>query len=350
MFTRFGKRMVGPFMDADTGATGGGEAGNIAPAASGGGEPAAVPAPAAPAAPVNPLLSASLFRESPAAEAAPVVPEPATPVVPEVRKLNFGGREVPVVDPIVEDIHRDYTELTRTFTQTNQAYKQLESQNAQLQTMLQTFQAMAQQQQPAAQQAQAPAAPTPEELEAKKEAFMEKFYEDPQAAVQEMAMQLIEQKVNPVITPIQKEQEFKAEATRLSRTYEDFGQVVPAMQQLVAAMPDLENLGLEKVYHLAKTMNASAAPTQPQAEPVITPTPPATQATQTPDDIKAQLMNDPEFKNQLFAQMLQERQQQQAAIPPVIGNQAGGSIPTMPENKPKSIRDGSKALLRHFGL
>lgn len=300
-----------PLMDLDGGASGG-ESSTVADT------------PAVPATPVTPMENPLLRGESPA----------STPSEVSVRMLNFAGREVPVIDPVIEDVHRDYTELTRTFTQTNQAKQQLETQNQQLQAMLQfAQQSMAQQQ-----QAPTPTAaePSPEEVEAAKEAFMESFYSDPQKAIRDMAMQLIQQEVTPVINPINEERKFQMEAKRLSEAYADFGQTVPAMQELVRTAPELENLGLEKVYLLAKNMAGGTQQTQP----------PAVNAA----DLRQQLMNDTAFKEQIFNQMLQEKQQQQAGIPPVMANQPGGGVPAIPENRPKNIREGSMALMRHLGI
>lgn len=317
--------MLTPFFDADTGATGGGEA---APA-----EPAAVPTEPTPTPMQNPLLTTGIYREeAPQQQATPAAP------APEMTVLDFGGRKVPVLDPVIEEVHRDYAELTRTFTQTSQAMKQLEAQNLQLQQMVQNAMLLQQQSaQPAT--PQAPAAPTAEEIEAQKEAFMEQFYENPMDAIRNMAQQLFESQVQPVIQPIQEEREFHNEARRLMGQYTDFQQTIPAMQQLTQTMPELEKLGLEKVYLLAKNM-APATPTPPE-EPTTAVDPAAD---------KQQWMNDPDVRQQIFNDMLREKQQQQAAVPPVMASQAGGAIPTIPQNKPTNIREGSKALMRHLGI
>lgn len=326
---KFWLRKSEPLMNLDGGA-GGGEATPVAAP-----ETAAVPQ-STPAVPQNPLLTNPIYSDATPQVAA------QTPAAEAVRKLNFGGREVPVLDPVVEEVHRDYTELTRTYTQTSQAMKQLEVQNAQMQQMLQLAIQQQQQTQTAPTQQQQ-AAPSPEELEAAKESFMEKFYEDPQAAIRDMAMQLIQQEVKPVIDPIQEERNFQREAQRLQQAYPDFRDTIQAMQQLTQTMPELEKLGLEKVYLLARNLTGQTPAT------VSTPTE-TVPAVASPEVAREQFMNDPAIRQQIFNDMLREKQQQQAQVPPVMANQAGGAIPSMPPNTPKSLREGSKALLRHLGI
>lgn len=305
----------------------------------GGGTPASEPAATAPAVPAGgpptPTIANPLLQDIPGQAA-------ATPQAPAVETLNFGGREVEMVHPVLRDLHRDYSELNRTFTQTSQQAKLLETQNAQLQQMLQTVMPLVQQQTP---QAQEPEGPTPEDIEAQKEAFLERFYDDPIAAVEQRAKQIVEQmllsEVRPVIEPIRQQQNFQEQVSNLSQKYPDFKDTVPQMQSLLQAAPHLEQtLSMEQVYLTAKSVMMPNAQT------------PAAPTTETAADplaaAKAQLLTDATFKQQIFNEMLTQHQQQNAQIPQVMGNQAGGATPTIPQSKPKTLREGSKAALEYF--
>lgn len=323
-------------------------------------EPAATPAPVAPTGPptptmVNPILQDNYVPGQQQAAAAPEV-EP-TPAAPVVEKLNFGGREVDVVHPVLKDLHRDYSELSRTFTQTSQQAKALETQNLQLQQMVQNMLQLQSQQaaQPAAPEV---TGPTAEELEASKEAFMERFYDNPEAAIEERARKIAEQmlktEINPVIEPIKQQQNLQGQVSALAQQYPDFQATIPQMRQLLSAAPHLEQtLSMEQVYLTAKSLMPAVASEAPAAAPEATPAAPVTPTTQAPiadplEAAKAQLLADPAFKQKVFNEMLLSTQQQQAALPPVMGGQAGGSMPTMPVNKPTTLREGSKQALEYF--
>lgn len=316
-----------PRFEMDSGAAGGGGGYDGGAGAGDGGTPAA---PATPE-PVNPLLDESFGAEPPA--------QPDLPVQPTVEELDFAGRKVPVVDPVIRDLHRDYSELQRTFQETNQNAKQLQEQNQMFQQMIQFFQ----QQQQAPQQAQPPAPaepalPSPED----NEQFMNQWYDSPIATVQELiqrqVQQLVESQVKPVIEPIQRERQYSQEIQQLSQRHADFQQHLPVMQQLVQQNPQLAEQGLETVYWVARGQQAQAQPTY------------------TPE----QMLNDPQFRQQLLGNeglrneivstYMQQRQQTNQQVPPVMGNQPGGSPPAMPEQRPKSIREASKMFSKYLGL
>lgn len=264
--------------------------------------------------PINPLL----------ADFAP------TPTPDAGEFVDFAGRKVPVVDPVIKDIHRDYTELNRTFQSTNQQYKQMQEQNQQLMQMVQMFQQQAQQ--PA--QQQAAQGPTPEEMERMKEDFMNTFYEDPQSAIKN----IVETFVKPVVEPIQKEREFQQQVESVKSKYADFQDMVPAMQEVLQQNPALQDMGLETVYLAAKGKTA-------QAQPQVTP-----EQMLADPNFRQMVMSNPEISQQIVSQYLSQKQTTQAQTPPVMGATTGGQMLASPENKPTSIRGGSKAFLQWLGM
>lgn len=267
----------------------------------------------------NPLLDPSFMN-----------PAPAAPAIPQ-ETLDFAGRKVPVVDPILKDIHKDYSELNRTYQTTNQRVRELEQMNQQYQQMMQQFQAQQLQAQ------QAPAAPDPVDLEARKEAFMEKWYDNPEATFQEYVNSL----VNPLIQPITQEKQFQQDVQTMEQRYADFRDVMPAMRDLLADMPHLGDQGLETLYLVAKGKTAQMAPAAPA--------PTAEQLMQDPAFIQ-QIMQNEQVRNQVVQQYMSQRQQTNQQIPFVMGSQPGGQAPSVPEDRPQSIREASKMFLKSMGL
>lgn len=254
---------------------------------------------------------------------------------PQPQVFDFAGRKIEVNDPamlnVLKDVHKDYSSLQSTYTQTTNQVKELQNEKQTYMQLLQNMQQQTQAAQAPAQQQQAPV-----DLEQVKADFMEQFYDDPKGAIEGLLDGMFQQKVQPVIEPMQKERAWNDEVQGLQSKYEDFGSMIGPMQQLLQDMPQLAQHGLESVYQLAKR---SAPAPQPTPE---------------------QLLNDPAFREQALAhpevyqqavsRYVNERQQMNQQIPVVMGNQPGGQIPSAPETRPKDIRGGSKAWLQSLGL
>lgn len=307
-----------PRFNLDGGAAGGGGGGEPAVAPEGATSNSGVPNQTAQPGMVNPLLADVSGQPSAAADF-----------------VDFAGRKVPVVDPVIRDIHRDYTELNRTFQSTNQQFKQTQEQNQQLMQMVNMFQQMQQQQpqqqQPAAQQT------TPEDLEAFKEEFMNTFYDDPRKAIQGLVDQLVQPALQPV-QELQKERQFSQQVQSVQAKYADFQDMVPQMQEILSENPRLEELGLETVYLAAK---GKAAHSQPQLSPE--------QMLNDPN-FRQQIMSNPEISQQIVSQYLSNKQNIQTQTPPVMGSSTGGQMLAAPEQKPETLRAGSKAFLQWLGM
>lgn len=275
----------------------------------------------------------------------PLLAEMATPpavqpeVVPQGQVFDFAGRKIEVSDPnmlaALKDVHKDYSALQGTYTQSSQRVKELEQANTTYMNLLQTFQPQ-QAGQPNANQPEAQSQPTPEDVEQIKADFMEKFYDNPMSAIEGLLDSMFQQKVQPVIEPITQERQWNQQMRELQGKYEDFPTMVGTMRELLDEMPHLAEHGLEAVYQIAK--RTTPAP-QPGPEQLMN----------DPQFVQ-QLMQNPDIQKQFLSQYLQEKQGTQQQAPTVMGGQPGGQMPTTPENRPKDIRTASQAFKRSLGI
>lgn len=308
-----------PYFDADTGAEGGGQPSGDGSIASNG--DAFTPGWGMPSTPQatqsNPLLAPQA---------------PAQPASAQV--FDFAGRKIESTDPnvlaVLKDVHKDYSNLNSTFTQTNQRVKEQEA-------LINSYQAqLAQQQQNAQTAPTQPAQVSEEDLEQAKSDFMESFYDDPRAAIENLMDTMFQTKVQPVIEPISKEREWNDQVNAMSSKYEDFGTMIAPMKEILADMPYLSQHGLEAVYQVAKR-SAQAQPPTPE------------QLLSQPE-FRDQVMANPDIQKQMYTQMVNNRQQINSQIPVVMGGQPGGQAAASPENRPTDIRSASKAFLRQLGM
>lgn len=304
-----------PRMDADTGAGGGGDfgGGNF------GGETAAPQAqPQQQADPYgrqgnNPLNQWAQADQNPQA--------------PTVEELDFAGRKVPVTDPVIRELHRDYSHLQRTFQDTNQTMRTLQEQNQMFAQMLQTYQ---QQQAPQAQAQAEPQGPTAEDIDA----MMAEWYENPKGFIQKM----VQESIKPVIEPMQKERQYQEQVQGLSQKYSDFNDMVPGMQQVIEANPQwAEQQSLETIYLLARGQQPA------QQVPTLD------QLLQTPE-YRQQLLSNEGLRNEFVSTYMRDAQQRQAQVPPVMGGGPGGNAPFAPNDKPKTVREATKGFARYLGM
>lgn len=292
--------------------------------------------------------------QTPQLDSTPQQPQGQNPLMDAhfgMERLNFAGREVPVVDPVIKDIHKDYSNLHRAFQESSTSLKQLQEQNQMYQQMVQQYQQMQmggqQQQQQFQQQPQQPQPPSAEEMQAFSTRYMDTFYDNPVEAqkmmlespfLQEIISKQVENLVRPYVEPIQKERKFNAEVQQLNQQYGDFQQFVPQMQQLLQTQPHLADMGLETVYLIARGQSAQAQPQYTPEQLLNDPT------------YKQQIVGNEQIRNEIISQYMSNRQQANQQIPPVIGNQPGGGSPAMPENRPKTLKEGSKAFARFLGM
>lgn len=276
-----------------------------------------------------------LFQQQPNPPATPT-PEPtATPAQPQPQVFDFAGRKVEVADPAVaatlKDLHKDYTALTSTYQSTNQRVKELETAN---QTYMNLLQQHTQTQ--ATNDTPEQTGPSPEDMEQIKADFMDKFYDNPLSAIEGLLENMFQTKVQPIIEPITQERQWNEQMKELSGKYEDFSNMIGPMRQLLDDMPDLAQHGLDAVYQLAKR---ATPPPQPGPEQLLN----------DPQFVQ-QMMQNPDIQKQFLSQYVQEKQGSQQQAPTLMGGQPGGQAPFSSENRPTDIKGASKAFKSFLGL
>lgn len=291
----------------------------------------------------------------------PVVPgtvdQPGQPSQTQPQLIEFGGRQIDPNDPNAwKTVQHDYSELNRTFQQTNQRLKDMEQQNQAFQTMLQMMQnGQMPYQQP--QQPAAPQGPTPEETQQFIEQYNEKFYENPIEAnkmllesdfLKPMLQKMVEQFVAPVIQPIQQEKQWGQAVQDIRSKFQDFDNYKDAIAQVVQNNPLAKQLAnnpsveaLESLYLMAKGQTSG----QQQQQVITDP-----EQLLNDQNFRNQIMQNTDIRNAIIQSYISDKSQTNQQIPNVMGNQAGGHPPAVPPDKPKSLREATQGLLKHWGI
>lgn len=273
----------------------------------------------------------------------------------QVQKLNFGGREVPVLDPIIQDLHKDYSELTKTFQSTHQENQQLAQEKAELLAQIQSYQqGQPQQQEPQTQEN----ALTPERRKAINEEYYERMYEDKLAAdewlenlpeikaeKQRKFDESVNAKVQEVLQPITEERkqqqaqmQMQEQIATLRQTYSDFEQMAPSIQELLSERPELADVpnALENLYFIAKGKNSHSTPTPESllADP----------------NFQQQILSNEQLQSEFLRQYQEKIKTQNGQLPSGIGRSSGTQTPmTAGRQSPRSIREASQLASAYFG-
>lgn len=289
----------------------------------------------------NPLLEQGIFGEE---------MTPAMPIVtdaPSVQTLDFGGRSVPVADPVLMDLHKDWTELNRFAQATNQRAQQAEMQ---LQQMQQWVQWQQQQQMMQQQQQVAPPAPTREEIEQRNQQFLDRFYENPLDALNDYTRQIAEQTRSEImgyVQPIIAERNFQGHVQAVTQKYgENLAPYSEEMSTILRENPHIEQMPnpVETLYLMAKGRRADMLAQQMSQ-----------QVPRSVDDVlnnpewREQIYNNPQLQQHFVNNYLKTVQQKQQQAPTVMGNQNGMSqVPVTPSDAPKTIKEGSARFREWF--
>lgn len=257
---------------------------------------------------------------------------------PEPEMLDFGGRKVPVVDPVIRELHRDFTHATRTIAEQAQLAKM---QNEQLQSAMQIIEQLRasgqQSQQPSSNE---PPNPTPEEIDK----FFDDWNTNPYAVLNSMMKNAIQEAINtsvkPVIEPIQKERQYVQQVQELRSKVDDFDQVLPYMQQAIQENPEwANNQTVETIYTYAKGL-------MPKPEPA-----PTIEQMLADPNMRKRILADESLRNEIVSAYMQTVNQQNQSVPPVMSGGAGaGTPPAAPPNKPRTVREATMAFARSLGL
>lgn len=243
---------------------------------------------------------------------------------PQDTYLDFGGRKVNPNDPdSLKGAHED-------FQQSQRYIQQLINENRQMQQQFQQQQ----------QQYQQPPQQTEPEIDPEKlnEQMMEKFYENPSEFFKELREQAV-QEARKDYEPMMKERRLNSEIQSLQGKYQDFGDNIPHMQKVIEEMgeAEAEQIGLERVYLIAKGMNSQPVQ-QPSPEELL----------QNQDFVNQYVVNNPQIQQAVMQQYMSGKQQNQP--PKVMGNTFGGTQPLASQNKPRSISDASKMARKYFNV
>lgn len=201
-----------------------------------------------------------------------------------------------------------------------------------------------------------PPAPTPEELAAANEAWLERFYENPQKTLQDVIANTIQSQLDPILAPIMQDREFQQsvqtysqQVAALGQKYPDLDQYRPAMQDILNAAQDpssglnLEAIldqdgAMEAIYLMAKGKTA-----QPPAPAPVSKTPEELLKDQ---NFLAQVVNNPEVQKMILANV--QAQLKGEPKPPVVGARPGGAAPGLEPVSIKSTKDAARASQSYF--
>lgn len=291
----------------------------------------------------NPMTSSPMTDE----------PSPGTeqPQEPQFEELDFGGRKVKVTDPQFHEVYKDYSELNRTYQNTNQQLQFMQKQVETLQGLVGNQGVPQQQQQ---QQSQEPQATSAERLAEINDTYMDKMYENKieadkwlyaqpeyQALMREQMSGIFEPMLQPIqefVQPMQEQQRWQNEIAKVSEVYSDFGDYAQQVAEIAQSHPHLaESPGsLETMYLMARGM---AAMNQPTPDQML-----------NDPQFQQQIVQNPDIRNQVVGQYVGQKQQQYQQTPNVMGAQSGGQAPSLPQNSPTSISEGSKLFRKYLGF
>lgn len=283
---------------------------------------------------VNPLTQQGIFLDD-------FTQNPAQQP-PTLEELDFSGRKVPVTDPTVKDLHRDWQELNRFAQQANQRAIETERQYQQQQQQLQYMQMLMQQQMAQQQQMQTQPQLSAEEIADRNQRFLDSLWENPidtinqhtQTQVQE-ALERQYQEFMQMVQPIVSERNFKNNLSSLEERYGDITPYIDEMRQVLAEQPYLEQMpnALEQTYLLARGRMAQ------------TPPPTVDQLLANPQT-RDQLLRNEQVRQQIVNDYMRNVQQRQQSAPPMMGGAGTGMAqsPIAPQNKPKTIQEASKGF------
>lgn len=180
------------------------------------------------------------------------------------------------------------------------------------------------------------------------EDFMNKWYENPQATLNDMVAKIVQQAVQQNIQPLtqqinpiiqerevaQKQAAWNKAVNEFASTHNDFGNFTSDMQNILNTMPELGNhpKGVEIIYAMAKG-NQYKEPNQILSDENF---------------VNNNILKNDGIKQKIITDYLQSVKKDGQA-PVVIAGQPGGDIQLTPENKPKTMEEANAALLKMLG-
>lgn len=267
----------------------------------------------------------------------------------QIEKLNFGGREVEVVDPIIHDLHKDYSNLNREFQQRNQELIVARQQAEQWQQLAQqTAQPNSPQQTPTE------TGMSPERQQALNDEYMERMYENKfaadqwwseqpevQAQFQERQRAEFQAALEERLAPIEEErQALQAQqmADQFTQSHPDFEDYRDAMQGILEEKPYIQDYpdALEVLYSMAKTQSAQQAPTFESmlADP----------------QYQQKILANEQIRNLVFQNYQQTKSQANQQLPSLMGTPVGTQTPmSAGAQAPRTLSEATRNWLRSTG-
>jgi hypothetical protein len=301
----------------------------------------------------NPLLADFQAPETPELQSKDQG-QPEKPTAQELEELDFGGRKVPVVDPIITELHKDYSHLNRTYQQTSQEL-------ANARQIAEQWQQLAQQSQQGQQQSTPGEIPqtTNLNISAEREAelqeqYMERWYENkmladkwwneqPEIMTAEAERQkaLFEGYLNERLAPIEAERDAlkqQQQADQFLQSHPDFEDYRESMQTILDQNPNLQQLPnvLDVLYAMAKVQNAPQTPT---VQDMI-----------TNPQYQQQILEDETILNMAFQKYQEKKLNVNQQLPNLMGSPTGSQTPmSAGERAPRSLADATRSWLRSTG-
>lgn len=290
--------------------------------------------------------------ETPAPEPEAAVPEETIPIVPKPRADIPDKFLLPTGEVNVEALVKSYQFAEQKISEQGQASS---TELAELRQSVMNLQAALIARGPNSPDvpgaAPEPPAPSEEEVAAANEAWLEKFYENPKAAMAEMQSNLLKEikdSLEPIVQPITQQREYNtqvanytAEVAALAGKYSDVDQFRGAMSDILAEggekLLNLDNV-MEVVYFMAKGKApvASVAPATPLAPAVSLKDP----------LYLAQVAADPDVQKAVLGAYKAKTGAE--PTPPVVGARATGVTPGMPPTEIRSTKDAARASKEYF--
>ena len=179
---------------------------------------------------------------------------------------------------------------------------------------------LAQQQQPIEEQEIDP--------ETAKEQFMDKFYENPQQAIEEIIKPYKEK-----IEEQEKSQQWQDKAMQFLKSHPDAEQSIESIVEILQSRPEIQNA--DDAYEVAYKLFKADAP--PTADAVM-------QNQDVMSAIKGKMIQDPDVKKAIIDEYIKGLNNQEKT-PDVIGSQVG-QTPITEGKKPRTIAEATKMAFR----
>lgn len=279
------------------------------------------------------FFNAAMNPEKPAEAEGQVTDKPAEPT-----ELIENKEETP--PQLILGKFKSYEELER-------AYSNLEGFTTQTRQELSSIKQLLEHKQPEEKPPEeAPEEVSEEELAARKEAFLNKFYEDPLRVMEELnkkAEQRAEEIAKQMVAPIfkereesKKQQEWNTKAVRFKEEHPDMMQYSDKMVKFLETNPEIadKDNAIELAYNYAKGASNNISPEEMLKDP----------------EFIQKIISNENIKNELLKAAAESSRK---GNPPSVissGVSSGGKAVASPPQEPKTFKEAGQMFLKSRGL